>query len=218
MDQDRTIAWFVARMGDGSMGAFPPNRFAAGRNVPQPWLELLGGFRDHPMYGAEAQRLLDRFAPPGPLPGSLRAFTAGGDLGRLEDQVGSGPAVWLWMDASAPTTVVQLQVLEKTMAMATGNRRGDGPSLPRDLQWVGIDAGQDWEAFERLVRTAAARNGGLSKLPYTLMHSGGDLRWSEAFEIRALPSVRHHGPGLEPTRQEPPLPGPELIRWLSKRA
>ena len=217
-DVDRTIAWFIARMGDGGLGAFPPTRFATGRIVPRPWLELLAGFHDHPTYGAEAKRLSERFTPPGPLPGGLRAFDAGGDLQKLEDLVANGPAVWLWIDAGAPTTVVQLQVLEKTLAMAMGNRRGDGPSLPRDLRWVVIDAGQDWQAFERLVRAASARNGGLSRLPYALMHSGGDLRWTEAFEIRALPAVRHHGPGLAPTPEEPPLPGPDLIRWLARRS
>lgn len=217
-DVDRTIAWFIARMGDGGLGAFPPARFSTGRSIPGPWLALLAGFHDHPTYGAEAKRLSERFTPPGPLPGGLRAFDAGGDLQRLEDLVANGPAVWLWIDAGAPTTVVQLQVLEKTLAMAMGNRRGDAPSLPRDLRWVVIDAGQDWQAFERLVRAAAARNGGLSRLPYSLLHSGGDLRWTEAFEIPALPAVRHHGPGLVPTPEEPPLPGPELIRWLSRRA
>ena len=70
------------------------------------------------------------------------------------------PVAWLWIDASAPTTVLQLQVLERMMTSTEGpGRRGKAPF--KDLKWIVVDAGQDWAAFEQLIRTAAARHGGL---------------------------------------------------------
>ena len=99
-----------------------------------------------------------------------------------------------------------------------GGQGRRGPSVSRDLKWVVADVGQDWTAFEQLIRDAAARHGGLQKLPYTMLHTGGDVRWTEAFELQTLPAMRHSGPGLVPTPEAPPMPGPALIGWLAKRS
>ena len=63
-------------------------------------------------------------------------------------------------------------------------RRSNAPF--RDLKWMVVDAGQDWAAFEQLIRDAAARHGGLRKLPYGMLHTGGDIRWTEAFEVHFI--------------------------------
>ena len=128
----------------------------------------------------------------------------------LEEVSGSGPSLWLWIDAGAPSTLLQIQVLERMLADAGVRRRG---LLPRDLQWIVVDAGTDWEAYQRLVREVAERHGGLSKVPYTLLHTGGDLRWTETFGLSTLPAVRHVAPRLQPTQEEPPLPGPDPVSY-----
>ena len=216
-DVDRTKAWFLARLGDGGLGVQFPQRFERQKEIPEGVLSLLAECRDHPVLGASAERLTANCNHPGALPGALRAFSASGSLMRLEDLASSGPVAWLWLDASAPTTVVQLQVLERMMTSSGGQgRRGLVPF--KDLKWVVVDAGQDWAAFEQLIRNAAARYGGLRQLPYAMLHTGGDVRWTEAFELQALPAMRHNGPDLTPTPEAPPLPGPPLIDWLSKRS
>ena len=216
---DMTAAWLMARLGDGGLGFGPPSRFSRGQTLPVPMMDLLVQLTSHPVLGVAAMRLVRDFASPGPLPEGLRAFTGNGEPERLDELTGSGPALWLWVDASAPSTLVQLQVLERMMQDAgqRGRRRTSGPSLPKDLQWIVLDAGLDWSAFERLVRDAGVRNGGLSRLPYQLVHTGGDIRWSESFEVQALPGVRYTAAGLTPVRSEPPFPGPALMDWLAKR-
>ncbi|MCH1576405.1 MAG: hypothetical protein L7S67_09040 [Flavobacteriales bacterium] len=216
-DVDRTKAWFLARLGDGGLGVQFPQRFERQMEVPAGVFSLLAECEDHLVLGASAKRLKEKCRQPGALPGALRAFSASGSLIRLEDMASSGPVAWLWLDASAPTTVIQLQVLERMMTSGGGQRRGGNAPL-RDLKWVVVDAGQDWTAFEQLIRKTAARYGGLRKLPFEMLHTGGDVRWTEAFELQTLPAMRHSGPGLVPTPETPPLPGPALIDWLSKRS
>lgn len=217
-NEGMTLAWFLARIGDGGFGYGPPARFSRARALPEPMRELLLKTSLHGTNVAHAERLLQLHMPKGPLPKALRIFSGSGDLVRLEEVSGSGPVAWLWIDAGAPSTLVQLQVLERMMSSSQGRKRRNGAALPRDLTWVVVDAGSDWPAFERLVRDAAVRNGGLSRMPYQLLHAGGDIRWTEVFEIRSLPRMRHSGPGLQPTPSEPPLPGPALIDWLAKRS
>ena len=214
-----TAAWMMARLGDGGLGFVPPSRFARSQTLPAAMLDLLAELTSHPLLGGAAERLVREFESPGALPKALRAFTGNGDLARLDEMTGSGPALWLWVDASAPSTLVQLQVLERMIQDAgrRGRRSPSGPTLPKDLEWIVVDAGLDWAAFERMVRDAGLRNGGLSRIPYQMVHTGGDIRWSEAFELEVLPSVRHNGPDGSPTRAELPLPGPSLIGWLAKR-
>lgn len=216
-DVDRTTAWFLARFGDGGLGVEFPRRFEDTLPVPEGVRSLLEASADHPEFGVSSERLLKQCAAPEALPGALRAFSASGNLMRMEEWAGAGPVAWLWLDASAPTTVLQLQVLERMMTSSVGQgRRSNAPF--RDLKWMVVDAGQDWAAFEQLIRDAAARHGGLRKLPYGMLHTGGDIRWTEAFEIQTLPAVRHSGPGLVPTPEVPPMPGPALIDWLAKRS
>ena len=216
---DMTAAWLLARLGDGGLGFVPPTRFARSQTLPAPMLDLLARLVSHPVLGVAAERLIRNFESPGALPKGLRAFTGNGDLASLDDLTRSGPALWLWVDASAPSTLVQLQVLERMMQEAgrRGRRSASAPSLPKDLEWLVVDVGLDWPAFERMVRDAAVRHGGLSRIPYQMVHTGGDIRWSEAFELEALPAVRHNGPEGAPTRAELPLPGPSLSGWLAKR-
>lgn len=214
-DHRKTMAWFLSEVGEGAWGCRPSRRFSPDRPLLEGVVDLLEHCAEDDLYGPSAQRLKQRFVTRSALPDQLRAFAGSGDLMAMEEVVGSGPALWLWVDAGAPSTLVQLQVLERMLADAQTNRRG---SLSRDLTWVVVDAGMDWLAFERLVREVASRHGGLSRMPYTLLHSGGDIRWTEAFELRTLPAMRHHGPKLSPVREEPPLPGPALIDWLSRRS
>jgi hypothetical protein len=218
-DLDRTAAWFLARLGDGGLGYSPPLRFGRGMPLPPPVEELLAELVSHPLLGVSAERLIQHFSPPGPLSGRLRVFSGQGDLVRMEELSTGGAVVWLWVDASAPSTTVQLQVLERMLQTSgrRGRNRGQGEAWTRDLTWVVVDAGLDWSAYERCVRSASERNGGPARMPYRMVHTGGDIRWTEAFEIRALPSMRYSGPGWVPVRSEPPLPGPALMDWLSRR-
>ena len=215
VDEVKTMAWFLHEVGAGAWGCRPSRRFSRMQPLPQGIAALLDHCAQDAVYGPSAQRLKERFGVPGPLPEALKVFAGGGDLMSLEEVSGSGPSLWLWVDAGAPSTVLQIQVLERMLADAEARRRG---LLPRDLQWVVVDAGMDWEAYQRLVREAALRHGGLSKVPYTLLHTGGDLRWTETFGLNALPAVRHVAPGLQPTLDEPPLPGPDLIGWLARHS
>ena len=67
---------------------------------------------------------------PGALPGALaRLFCFGEFDAPGGPGIASGPVAWLWLDASAPTTVViQLQVLERIddLGWGTGHARGNG--------------------------------------------------------------------------------------------
>ena len=216
-DEDFTTAWFLARLGDGGFGVVMPRRFSMTPALSEGIIRLLEHCSRHSILGVCAERLQARISPTGPLPKSQRLFSAGGALVTLEEVAGSGPVAWLCIDAGAPSTVIQLQVMERMMSAPSGDRRS-GPRLPRDLKWVVVDAGQDWSAFEKLVKAASKRHGGMSRVPYEMLHTGGDIRWTEAFELQALPAMRHSGPGLSPTPQTPPLPGPALMDWLSKRS
>lgn len=215
-DEERTMAWFLARLGDGGLGVERPTRFRPVRALSEGFSALLTACAGHARYGVEAARLQREFGPPSALRGDLRVFDAGGDLVRLEEVAGSGSVLWLFVDAGAPTTVLPMQVLERTLVEA-GPRGTRGRGLPRDLQWVVVDVGGDWEAYQQLVRSVAARQGGMTRWPYRLIHTGADVRWTEQFELEALPSTRHSAQGLQPTPVEPPLPGPDLIGWLARR-
>ena len=216
-DEGFTTAWFLARLGDGGFGVAMPRRWSVVPALPEGITRLLEHCAGHPTMGVCAERLKARVSPAGPLPKAQRLFSSGGGLVTIEEVAGSAPVAWLCIDAGAPSTVVQLQVLERMMSAPTADRR-NGPRLPRDLKWIVVDAGQDWTAFENLVKAASLRHGGMSRVPYEMLHTGGDIRWTEAFELQALPAMRHSGPGLSPTPQTPPLPGPALIGWLSKRS
>ena len=210
-DADKTAAWCAHRLGRDAFGVRRPGVPFAARSWTPAWQDLLQRLEGHSLYGAEIGAWLRADAPAQALPKRLRAMDVAQSPVAMEDIVGSGPAVWLWLDAGAPSTTVQLQVLERMMADPMAKR------WPRGLQWVVADAGTDWPAFQALVRQLAERFGGLSRLPFTLVHTGGDLRWTQAFELAALPAVRHHGANGIPVAAEPPLPGPELSRWLAKR-
>lgn len=171
----------------------------------------MDALKEHPVYGEEAALWWASIQPTVQLPKDLRAMNAGSALVSLEDIVGSGPAMWLWLDASSPSTTVQLSVLDQMMASQESKRWQKG------WTWVVVDAGNDWEAFQRLNRQAIARYGSLSRMPYLLIHTAGDVRWTEAFEVSALPCMRRHGPDRKPFVEWTPLPGPELSRLLSKR-
>lgn len=215
-DADRTVAWLLARIGDGGFGVDRSTRFRTVRPLPPGLSALLDASLDHPLFGEEAALLKADFGMAATLEEDLRAFDAGGDLVRLDEVAGSGPVLWLFVDAGAPSTVLPMQVLERTL-VAAESRGGRGRTLPRDLQWVVVDVGADWEAFQQLVRAVAARQGGMMKWPYRLIHTGADVAWTEQFELQALPEARHNGPRLQPTPSLPPLPGPDLIDWLARR-
>jgi len=169
-------------------------------------LEALAG---RPTSAKEVAVLRAGWQTPQALPSTLRCFDQAEELVRLEDVVGSGPALWLWIDASAPSTTVQLQVLERMI--------GEMRNAPRDFTWVVADAGSNWSAFLRLFEESVGRAGGVKRMPFEMVHTGGDVRWTRAFGLSTLPSVRHHGANLKPTPRDLPLPGPELSGWLAKR-
>ena len=93
----------------------------------------------------------------------------------IEDVVGSGPALWLWMDASAPSTTVQLQVLERIIRPGVRN-------APRDFTWVVADAGHGLARLSAPVHTASDRG------PLQAASNGCRLRWS-------IPEETSGGPG-----------------------
>ena len=210
-DEDKTAAWCAHRLGQDAFGMRRSGRPFAGRAWPSGWMALLDELESHPMYGAEVAAWRQSDAPLAQLPKSLRAFDATENLVDLESVVGSGPALWLWMDASAPSTTVPLQVLERMLADPKLQR------VVRGMEWVVADVGTDWEAFQRLTLAVVKRYGGLSRVPFRMVHVGGDVRWTQAFELSALPAVRVHGPDRVPVAAEWPLPGPELSRRLAKR-
>lgn len=210
-DEDMTAAWCAFRLGRDAFGVRRSGRPFAGRTWSPSWQDIFDRLVAHPLYGAEVSAWSQSDTPVAQLPGDLRAFDAAENLIDLESVVGSGPALWLWIDASAPSTTVQLQVLERMLADPQFQR------VARGLQWVVADAGMDWEAHQRLVRAVSKRYGGLNRVPFRMLHVGGDVRWTKAFELSALPAVRHHGPDRIPVAAELPLPGPELSRWLAKR-
>lgn len=210
-DPDKTAAWLLYRLGRDGFGVQKPGFPFSGRSWSPAWEALIADQCDHPVYGGEFQNWRNRERAQTELPGQLRAFNAGGDLIRLDELVGSGPAVWLWVDAAAPSTTLQIQVLEKMLASKEGRK------LQRDMQWVLADAGTDFEAFQLLIRRIAQRSGGLSKMPFLMVHTGADLRWSRAFDLLSLPAIRMHGPELSPVSAHLPLPGPDLMLWLARR-
>lgn len=210
-DEDKTAAWFAHVLGRDAFGVRRSGRPFAGRKWTTAWNRLLDRVEAHPAYGREVAAWRAADTPVGQLPAGLRAFNAAQNLVDIESVVGSGPALWLWLDASAPSTTVQLQVLERMLADPASQR------VMRGMTWVVADAGTDFEAFERLTQRLAERYGGLNRMPFELLHTGGDIRWSQAFELSALPVVRQHGTDRVPVSADLPLPGPELSRRLAKR-
>lgn len=210
-DADKTAVWFLMRLSDDAFGVRRPVQPFQERS----WPEGLSRLMDRLETGgpaAEEMRLLRRsWAVEQRVPDSLDVFTPGEERVTVEEQVGNGPALWLWLDAGSPSTTVQLSVLERMLASPEARK------WSRDLTWVVADAGKDWEAFQRLYRQLVDRYGGLSRMPFTLVHTGADHRWIRAFDLSALPTMRHHGPDFLLTPREMPLPGPALSRWLAKR-
>ena len=210
-DEDKSAAWFAHVLGRDAFGVRRSGRPFAGRKWTAAWNRLLDRVEAHPIYGPEVTAWRAADTPVGQMPASLRAFNAAQNLVDIESVVGSGPALWLWLDASAPSTTIQLQVLERMLADPASQR------LMRGMTWVVADAGTDFEAFERLAQRLAERFGGLNRMPFELLHTGGDIRWSQAFELSALPVVRQHGMNRVPVSADLPLPGPELSRRLARR-
>lgn len=208
-DEAKTEAWLLLRFGMDGFGVRNPAAPFVGRAWPKGLSSLLDALALRPDVEREVRALRSSWSRSGALPADLRGFDQREDLVRLADVVGSGPGLWLWIDASAPSTTVQLQVLER---MIGAMRQG-----PRDLTWVVADAGSDWSAFLDLYREASDRAGGIKRMPFAMVHTGADIRWTRAFALASLPAVRHHGPDFQPTPEELPLPGPDLSGWLSKR-
>ena len=208
-DAARTEAWLLMRFGRDGFGVRPPSEPFTDRVWPEGLDRLLDALAGRSTWGNEVAVLRAGWQTSQTLPSTLRCFDQAEELVRLEDVVGSGPALWLWMDASAPSTTVQLQVLERMI--------GEMRNAPRDFTWVVADAGSNWSAFLRLFEEAVGRAGGVKRMPFEMVHTGGDIRWTRAFGLSTLPSVRHHGTGLKPTPRDLPLPGPALSGWLARR-
>ena len=209
-DADKTAAWFLNRLGGDAFGVKSSGQPFALRQWPSGWADCLDRLQEHPTYGQEFKLWwADETREPS-LPGEWRLFNVREELVDLKDVVGSGPAVWMWLDASAPSTTIQLRVLEQMLASR------DGRKLSRNWQWIVADAGSDFEAFEALFKAVADRSGGLSKMPFEMVFAGGDAQWTRAFDVHSLPAMRHHGRDLTPISGSVPLPGPDLMRWLSK--
>ena len=208
-DPVRTEAWLLMRFGRDGFGVRPPSEPFTDRVWPEGLDRLLEEVAARPNSSEAVEVLRGGWERSGALSSTLRCFDQAEELVRLEDIVGSGPALWLWIDASAPSTTVQLQVLERMM--------GEMRKAPRDFTWVVADAGSDWSAFLRLFEETVGRAGGLKRMPFEMVHTGGDIRWTRAFGLSTLPSVRHHRADLQPTPRDLPLPGPELSGWLARR-
>ena len=208
-NEAKTEAWLVLRFGMDGFGVRSAAAPFVGRLWPPGLVALLDELEQRPEVGEEVGALRMSWNGSGVLPSDLRGFNQREDLIRMADLVGSGPGLWLWIDASSPSTTVQLQVLERMIGTM---RKG-----PRDLTFVVADAGSDWAAFQALYRDVVQRAGGIKRIPFEMLHTGADIRWTMAFDLAALPSVRHHGPDFRPTPEALPLPGPELSGWLSRR-
>ncbi len=209
-DADKTAAWFLNRLGGDAFGVKSSGQPFALRQWPSGWTYGLDRLQEHPTYGEEFELWWANEIREPSLPGEWRLFNVREELVHLKDVVGSGPAVWMWLDASAPSTTIQLRVLEQMLASR------DGRKLSRNWQWIVADAGSDFEAFEALFKAVADRSGGLSKMPFDMVFAGGDAQWTRAFDVHSLPAMRHHGRDLTPISGRVPLPGPDLMRWLSK--
>ena len=210
-DADKTAVWLLMRLSDDGFGVRRPAQPFQERAWPEGLSRLMDRLEAHEGVALEMKRLRASWAVQDKVPDSLHVFTPGEDRVTVKEQVGDGPAMWLWLDASSPSTTVQLSVLERMMAAP------DARKWPRDLTWVVADAGRDWDAFQRLYRQLVDRYGGLSRMPFTLVHTGADHRWVKAFDLSTLPAMRHHGPDFQLTPRDMPLPGPALSRWLAKR-
>jgi len=208
-DAAKTEAWLLMRFGMDGFGVHVSGAPFVGREWPDGLERLLGELVQRPALVGEVRTLQDSWSRSGALPSGLRCFDQREELTRIDAVVGSGPALWLWIDASAPSTTVQLQVLEHMI--------GEMRDVSRDFTWVVADAGSDWMAFLELHRQAVERAGSIKRMPFEMIHTGADIRWTRAFELSALPSVRYHGQGLLPIPRDLPLPGPELSGWLARR-
>lgn len=208
-DPAKTEAWLLMRFARDGFGVRMPSEPFADRRWPAGLSRLLEILGQRAGTATELRLLQSEWRNSGVIPSTLRCFDQREELVRIEDVVGSGPALWLWVDAAAPSTTVQVQVLER---MIRELRNG-----PRDFTWVVADAGSDWSAFQAMHDAAVARAGSVKRVPYEMVHVGSDIRWTEAFDLSVLPSVRHHGADVQPTPRDLPLPGPELSRWLARQ-
>lgn len=208
-DPAKTEVWLLMRLARDGFGVRTPSEPFADRRWPAGLSRLLEVLGQRAGTAAELRLLQSEWRKSGAIPPMLRCFDQREELVRIEDVVGSGPALWVWVDAAAPSTTVQVQVLER---MIRELRNG-----PRDFTWVVADAGSDWSAFKAMRDAAVARAGSVKRVPYEMVHVGSDIRWMEAFDLSVLPSVRYHGADLRPTPKDLPLPGPELSRWLARQ-
>lgn len=208
-DPAKTEAWLLMRFARDGFGVRMPAEPFADRTWPAGLSRLLEILGQRAGTATELRLLQSGWRNSNAIPPTLRCFDQREELVRIEDVVGSGPAMWLWVDAGAPSTTVQVQVLER---MIRELRKG-----PRDFTWVVADAGSDWSAFQAMHDAAVAHAGSVKRVPYEMVHVGSDIRWAEAFDLSVLPSVRHHGADLQPTPMDMPLPGPELSRWLARQ-
>ena len=209
VDPAKTEAWLLMRFARDGFGVRMPAAPFADRTWPAGLSRLLETLGQRSGSATELGLLQSDWHNSGPIPSKLRCFDQREELVRVEDVVGSGPALWLWVDAAAPSTTLQVQVLERMI--------GELRNSPRGFTWVVADAGNDWTAFQEMNEAAVARAGSIKRVPYEMIHVGSDIRWTDAFDLSALPSVRHHGADLQPTPRDLPLPGPQLSGWIAKR-
>jgi len=209
LDPAKTEAWLLMRFARDGFGVRMPSEPFADWSWPAGLSRLLVTLGQRSGSAMELGLLQAEWRNGGAIPSELRCFDQREELVRVEDVVESGPALWLWVDAAAPSTTVQVQVLERMI----GELRKRG----RDFTWVVADAGSNWTAFKAMHGAAVERAGSIKRVPYEMVHVGSDIRWTEAFDLSVLPSVRHHGADLQPTPRDLPLPGPKLSGWLSRQ-
>ena len=208
-DPAKTGAWLLMRLARDAFGVRIPAEPFSDRTWPDGLSRLLETLGERSALATELGLLQYEWRNSGVIPSTLRCFDHREDLVRVEDVVGSGPALWLWVDAAAPSTTVQVQVLERMI--------GELRKATRGFTWVVADAGCNWTAFKAMCDAAAERAGSIKRVPFEMVHVGSDIRWTEAFDLSVLPSVRHHGVDLRPTPRDLPLPGPELSSWFAKQ-
>ena len=208
-DPAKTEAWLLMRFARDGFGVRMPAEPFADWTWPAGLSQLLETLGERSGTATELRLLQSAWRNRGVIPSHLRCFDQREELVRVEDVVGAGPALWLWVDAAAPSTTVQVQVLERMI----GELRKGG----RGFTWVVADAGCNWTAFKAMYDAAVERAGSIKRVPYEMIHVGADIRWTEAFDLSVLPSVRHHGADLRPTPRDLPLPGPELSGWLARQ-
>ena len=208
-DPAKTGAWLLMRFARDGFGVRMPAEPFSDRTWPAGLSRLLETLGERSASAMELGLLQSEWCNSGVIPSTLRCFDQREELVRVEDVVGSGPALWLWVDAAAPSTTVQVQVLERMI--------GELRKAPRGFTWVVADAGCNWTAFKAMYDAAVERAGSIKRVPFEMVHVGSDIRWTEAFDLSVLPAVRHHGADLRPTSRDLPLPGPELSGWFARQ-